>query len=69
MKTIQGDTWDILSIRAYGSVEFIDDLIRENPDQRMVTIFPAGVEIEVPEVDTTQAVTNLPPWKRRASHG
>ncbi len=69
MKTIQGDTWDILSIRAYGSVEFIDDLIRANPDQRMVTIFSSGVEIEVPKIDTAQAVTNLPPWKRRASHG
>lgn len=69
MKTTQGDTWDLISIRAYGSVEFIDDLITANPGQRMVTIFPAGVEIEVPKIDTRQAVTNLPPWKRRAIHG
>lgn len=69
MKTIQGDTWDLLSIRAYGSAQFMDDLITANPAHRMITIFPAGVEIEVPKVDTTQAVTNLPPWKRRVTHG
>lgn len=69
MKTIQGDTWDVLSIRAYGSTAYMDELIMANPNQRMVTIFPAGVEIEVPEIDTTQTASNLPPWKRRASHG
>lgn len=69
MKTIQGDTWDKLSIRAYGSAEYMDDLITANPKERMTTIFPAGVEIEVPAIDTTQTVANLPPWKRRAIHG
>lgn len=69
MKTIQGDTWDKLSIRAYGSVEYMDDLIMANPNERTTAIFPAGVEIEVPAIDTTQTAANLPPWKRRASHG
>ena len=68
MKTIQGDTWDILSLRAYGSTAFMDKLIQANPDKRMLTIFPAGVEIAVPKVDTTQTAAWLPPWKRRASH-
>ena len=69
MKTIQGDTWDILSIRAYGSTEFMDELIKANPDQRLVVIFPADVEIAVPAIDTAQTVQSMPPWKRRASHG
>lgn len=69
MKTVQGDTWDILSVRAYGSTEFMDELIGANPDYRKVVIFPAGVEIAVPAIDTAQTVQNLPPWKRRASHG
>lgn len=69
MKTIQGDTWDTLSLRAYGSTAFMDVLILANPGERMTTIFPAGVEIEVPEIDTTQTAQNLPPWKRRAAHG
>lgn len=68
MKTIQGDTWDILSLRAYGSTAFMDKLIQANPEKRRITIFPAGVEIEVPKVDTTQTAAGLPPWKRRASH-
>lgn len=69
MKTIQGDTWDVLSIRAYGNAGYMDELIMANPSQRMVTIFPAGVDIVIPDIDTTQTAQNLPPWKRRASHG
>ena len=69
MKTIQGDTWDMLSLRAYGSTAYMDDLIMANPGKRMITIFPADVEIDVPEIDTAQAAQNLPPWKRRANHG
>lgn len=69
MKTIQGDTWDILSIRAYGSAAYMDKLIQANPGERMTTVFPAGVEIEVPKVDTSTTAAGLPPWKRRVSYG
>ena len=68
MKTIQGDTWDILSIRAYGSAAFMDELIAANPEHSKTVIFPAGVELIVPEIDTAQTVAGLPPWKRRVSH-
>lgn len=69
MKTIQGDTWDTISLRAYGSTEYMDVLISANPGARLMAIFPAGVEIIVPEIDTTQTASNLPPWKRSVSHG
>lgn len=68
MKTLQGDMWDTLSLRAYGRAVFVDDLIAANPEYRKVVIFPAGVEIKIPEIDTTQTASNLPPWKRRAAH-
>lgn len=64
--TIQGDTWDILSKRAYGSEIFMDELIKANFDNRKTVIFPAGVVINIPDIDTETIAndTNLPPWKR-----
>lgn len=69
MKTLQGDMWDALSLRAYGRTDFADDLIMANPEHRKTVIFPAGVEIKTPEINTAQAASGLPPWKRRAAHG
>lgn len=64
--TIQGDTWDILAKKAYGKETLMDVLIQANYPHRETAIFPAGVVLNVPEVDTTSAEyeENLPPWKR-----
>lgn len=65
IKTIQGDTWDKISLRVYGSENFMDRLIAENMDNRKKTIFNSGDIINVPEIDTEAALVNknLPPWK------
>ena len=64
--TIQGDTWDILAKRLYGNELFMDVLINANINHRRIAIFPAGIVLQVPEVDTTALADDpdLPPWKR-----
>lgn len=72
METItsrQGDMWDMLSLRAYGSAAFTDELIKANPECRKIVLFPAGIVLTVPEVDMTQTASSLPPWKRKVNHG
>lgn len=66
IKTVSGDTWDVLSKRAYGSEEYMHILIRANITHRKTVIFPAGVVLSVPEVDTSVAVydESMPIWKR-----
>lgn len=66
-KTIQGDTWDILAKKLLGSEMYMSDLIRANPDYQEYVIFPAGIELSVPEVEktTAQEESMLPPWKRK----
>mgnify|MGYP003390480016 CR=1 FL=1 len=66
IKTIQGDTWDKISLRVYGSENFLNKLIEANPLHRKIFIFSSGVVLNVPEVDTESALINesLPPWKR-----
>lgn len=64
--TKSGDTWDILAKRIYDNEMFMDILLKANFHLNNIVIFPAGVEIEAPEIDVTspEYVSNLPPWKR-----
>jgi len=61
--TIQGDTWDTISFRAYGSEYYMTDLIDANPAHRETVIFSANVTLIIPEI-ATPTTQNLPPWKR-----
>lgn len=67
-KTIQGDTWDLIAVRCYGDEHRMAELIAANAQHRHVVLFPAGVVLEVPELDA-EAVSSdsLPPWKQGAS--
>lgn len=67
IKTISGDTWDKISLRVYGSENFMDKLISANIKRRKIVIFSSGIELNVPEVDTEKTLINqnLPPWKRK----
>lgn len=62
-----GETWDMISKRVYGDEHFMDALLAANVELRDVALFPYGVEIVVPEIDThsTAYDINLPPWKRK----
>lgn len=63
--TKSGDMWDMISLEVYGSELFVDDLMRANFEHRNVTIFNAGVTLNVPEISPMQLDnTNLPPWRR-----
>lgn len=64
-RTMQGDTWDIISKKLYGSEKYVDTLINANWPQRLKMIFPAGIILSVPAITLdAQASQNLPPWKR-----
>ena len=64
--TRQGDTWDILSKRLYGDEHYMDQLIAANLQHRKTVLFPYGVTVNVPDIDTASSAIskNLPPWKR-----
>lgn len=65
-RTEQGDTWDIISLKNYGSEKYIDVLMDQNYQHINQFIFPAGVVLIVPDLPTSAVNNqNLPPWKRR----
>lgn len=63
--TIQGDMWDKISLRVYGSERYMDRLIEANIDHREKFIFPSGVVLNCPDIDLEEDLVNesLPPWK------
>lgn len=62
-KTISGDTWDTVALKAMGSEKHTDKLMKANISRRLTVIFPAGVTLQIPEVEA-EAPAGLPPWKR-----
>ncbi|MGJ0848257.1 tail protein X [Tissierella praeacuta] len=61
--TVQGDTWDIIALKVYGSEKYMSYLLKANSKYINIMFFSAGVEIICPDVES-DAVENLPPWKR-----
>lgn len=63
--TIQGDTWDIISLKVYGSELYTAELVAANFEQRKVLSFGAGTVLNVPDITAEEVEnTNLPPWRR-----
>ena len=64
--TQQGETWDLIAKRLYGDEHYFDVLIKANIAYRKIVVFPYGIVLNVPEIDTasTEYEESLPPWKR-----
>lgn len=61
--TVQGDMWDSIAYKCYGDESGINVLMDANQAYLDTVIFPAGVELKIPEY--VKPVTNiLPPWRR-----
>lgn len=63
-KTVQGDTWDLISYRVYGTGNIMSELMKANPKYMNVGVFSAGVVLNIPAIDTTEIDENIPPWLR-----
>lgn len=61
--TVQGDMWDLISYRTYGTEKHVKVLLEANQAYRDVVVFRAGVQIVCPEVSAAKTSV-LPPWKR-----
>ena len=62
--TLQGDLWDGIAYKALGSTDVTDQLMRCNPQYLGYFTVPAGVVLELPEVDDTLGKNTAPPWRR-----
>ena len=64
-QTVQGDMWDSISKRAYGTETAMDQLMRANPDLLQVAVFGAGEIVLLPQISAQEAAsTAVPPWRK-----
>lgn len=63
-RTVQGDTWDIIAFREYGNEMLMDELMKANPKNIYTSIFPAGVELNIPKITRIRVDESKPPWMR-----
>ena len=63
-QTIQGDTWDIIAVRVWGTESPTGVLIAANPAHAGTVIFPSNVKLNVPDLPDPEPSDNLPPWRR-----
>lgn len=62
-QTSQGDMWDLIALRLYNTESGMNVLLEANPQYADTVIFPAGVNLLVPEYNEPLPNT-LPPWRR-----
>ena len=61
--TIQGDMWDGIAKKVYGTENGMNVLLKANMQYRNTVIFLAGTVLTVPEY-TVPVTDKLPPWRR-----
>lgn len=65
--TKQGERWDLLAWKFYGSTKAMNALIEANPTIPLSSELEHGTQLIVPILDNTSEsviTINLPPWKR-----
>jgi len=64
--TEQGDKWDFISYKVYGTSSHVNELLKANPELIEYYIFPAGIEVIIPDLAIEQtALSALPPWRQQ----
>lgn len=61
--TTQGDMWDNIAYKLYGSEAGLNTLLDANKQYADIVVFPANIVLQVPEY-TAPETSNLPPWRR-----
>ena len=62
--TQEGECWDEIAKKVYGTEKLMHVLISANPDLRNYLVLPGGLKIVCPEVEVETLPEVLPPWKR-----
>lgn len=60
--TIQGDTWDLIAYKLYGSEKYMKNLIEANWPLLEVLVFSSGTVINVPDIPE-DSDTDAPFWR------
>lgn len=60
--TIQGDMWDLIAYKVYGSEVYMTELLEANEKYKEMAVFPAGLTLTCPDIPRKKSRI-APPWK------
>lgn len=61
-ETVQGETWDGIAYKVYGSEKHADFLMKNNYKFLDVLVFSSGASLNVPDLPEAME-GELPPWR------
>ena len=62
--TIQGETWDQIALKVYGSETHFHNLVQANHLHKETLFFESGLVLKVPPIEARRNV-EVPRWKER----
>lgn len=66
-QTIQGDMWDSIAKKVYGTEKAMELLMQANPEYLDTAVFGADAILHLPQFTAKeQENTMVPPWRRQS---
>lgn len=62
--TIQGDMWDGIAKKVYGTENAVNVLLEANQQYHAVVVFSADIKLVIPDYKAQANTSILPPWRR-----
>ena len=67
-QTIQGDMWDSIAKKVYGTEKAMELLMQANPEYLGTAVFGAGAILYLPQfaAQEKKGTESVPPWRRQS---
>ena len=67
-QTIQGDMWDSIAKKVYGTEKAMELLMQANPKSLYTAVFGAGAILHLPQFveHEKKGTESVPPWRRQS---
>ena len=63
--TKDNDRWDLISNQFYNTPTLYEEIIKANPDVKILPVLPSGIKLKIPILDESETIKfELPPWKK-----
>lgn len=59
-----GDTWDLISFKAWEEETLMHLLIAANPNLSHIVVFEGGEKVRIPKISESVNTESLPPWRQ-----
>lgn len=63
--TVSGDTFDLIAKKTLSNEMLAEEIMKANSNLLDYVVFPAGIEVIIPEIKIQSINQNQPPWRKQ----